>query len=70
MTWNKINGGSSLVNRLRQALVHKLALVAARFGYRLELITIGVSIINGPSISVSQQNSSVSVISKPEVRAK
>jgi hypothetical protein len=70
MTWNRINGGSSIVNHLRQALIHKLALVAGRFGYRLELITIGVSVIHRPRVSVSQQNSSISVISNPEVRAR
>jgi hypothetical protein len=70
MTWNKISGGSPLAKCLLQALVHKLALVAARFGYRLELITIGVSVIHRPRVSVSQENSAVSVICKPEVKAK
>jgi hypothetical protein len=70
MSWNRINGGSSLVNSLRIALVHKLELLAARFGYRLEPLMDAVSVIHRPVVSVSQQVISISVIGKPEVVAR
>jgi len=67
MSWKRITDGS-MAQPLRSALIRKLAAVAARFGYRLEPLQMGVSLIPRADISVSQEGGLISVITKPEVR--
>ena len=69
MSWKRITDGS-MAQALHSALIQKLAAVAARVGYRLEPLRIGVSLIPGADISVSQGGGLISVITKPEVRRK
>jgi len=69
MSWKRITDGS-IAQSLRSALIRKLAAVAARFGYRLEPLRTGVSLIQRADVSVSQEGGLVSVIAKPEVRRK